>query len=250
MTKTILITGGTGKVGTQLVNHFLSKGYYVITTSRRKEKLEELKSKVEYKERFYPIIIDLEEKDAAQTIYTYCENENLKVNTIINNARDLSYLSIKNGKTERKNWLGEYTLDVIVPYELAMQFSEHSAVSLQSIVNISSMYGVVAPNPSLYTAFSQQSPINYGVSKAAQIHLTKELAVRLAKKKIAVNSVSYGGIKGRVDGAFQRRYAKLTPSEEMLDEEDVIGAVDFLVSPKAKHINGHNIIVDGGWTIW
>lgn len=249
MADSILITGGTGKVGFQLVKHFLSRGYNVVTTSRSVENINKIKNKLPQTENFYPLIVNLEDKGASYKVYEYCEDQKIEINVIINTARNLSYLTIEDGRTTYSNWIGEYLLDVIVPYELSMQFSEKCPNALQTIINISSMYGVVAPNPILYNDFNLQSPINYGVSKAAQIHLTKELAVRLSSKKITVNSISFGGIKGRVDNDFLKRYANLTPSGEML-EEDVIGAVDFLVSSKSKHINGHNIVVDGGWTIW
>lgn len=250
MTKSILITGGTGKVGFQLVKHFLSIGFNVITTSRNEANIIKLKDKLSASDKLYYLILDLEDQDSPEKIYNYCQAQKLDVNFVINNARNQSYLEIENEETTRNNWLGEYLLDVIVPYELAMQFSKDSYKSLHGIINISSMYGVVAPNPNLYKDFHKESPINYGVSKAAQIHLTKELAVRLSNKKVAVNSVSFGGIKGRVDNEFLDRYANLTPSGEMLEEEDVIGAVDFLVSNKSKHMTGHNIVVDGGWSIW
>ena len=111
------------------------------------------------------------------------------------------------------------------------------------------MYGVVAPTPSLYDNFEESSAVHYGVSKAAQIHLTKELAVRLAPK-IRVNCVSFGGIKGRTDENFENRYKNLTPLQRMLEEEDVVGPIDFLVSDNSTNMTGQNIKVDGGWTIW
>ena len=92
--------------------------------------------------------------------------------------------------------------------------------------------------------------MNYGVTKAALIHLTKELAVRLAPRGISVNAVSYGGVEGRVDGGFRERYGRLCPTGRMLDDSQVFGAVKFLCSSDSSGMTGHNLIVDGGWTIW
>lgn len=112
------------------------------------------------------------------------------------------------------------------------------------------MYGIVPPNPSLYKNPEQDSPIQYGVAKAAQIHLTKELAIRLASKNIKVNAISFGGIEGRVDNEFRNKYAKLCPLKNMLKEEDVIGAIDFLASNNSVGMTGHNLVIDGGWSVW
>ena len=67
------------------------------------------------------------------------------------------------------------------------------------------MYGVVVPNRNLYKDKYKSSSIFYGISKAAQIHLTKELAVRLSQDNIRVNSVSFGGIEGRVSSNFKKK---------------------------------------------
>ncbi len=250
MKETIFITGGTGKVGFQLVQHFLNNGYKVLTTSRYEAKLTDMREKLKNTNHFYSLAVDIEADHALRTIDLFCEQNNLVINILINNARNRDYLQIVDGKTPRDQWLNEFNLNVVVPYEWSMHFAKKDPLVLRSVINISSIYGIVAPNVHLYEDFESESPINYGVSKAAQIHLTKELAVRMASKGIAVNCISFGGIKGRVDQAFAERYAKLTPSGDMLAEEDVIGAVDFFVSNKSKQITGHNLVIDGGWTIW
>jgi NAD(P)-dependent dehydrogenase (short-subunit alcohol dehydrogenase family) len=81
-------------------------------------------------------------------------------------------------------------------------------------------------------------------------HLTKELSIFLADKGIQVNSISYGGVKGRVDDTFQQKYAALCPAHRMLHDNEVVGAVDFLTSDASIYITGHNLIVDGGWSVW
>jgi NAD(P)-dependent dehydrogenase (short-subunit alcohol dehydrogenase family) len=92
--------------------------------------------------------------------------------------------------------------------------------------------------------------VHYGVVKAALIHLTKELAVRFADKNIRVNAVSFGGVEGRVDNQFKKRYADLCPNGRMLNDNDLTGAIDFLISRNSLAVTGHNLVVDGGWTIW
>ena len=106
-------------------------------------------------------------------------------------------------------------------------------------MNIGSQYGSVAPNPNLYENFILESPIQYGVTKSALHHLTKELAVRLAPS-IRVNSVAYGGFKVDNKKEFVDKYSKLNPGKRMLNLEEVGGPVNFLLdSNESSSINGH-----------
>lgn len=102
----------------------------------------------------------------------------------------------------------------------------------------------------IYNNLEIETPINYRVAKAGLIHLTKNLSVQLARKGIKVNSISYGGIEGRVKNEFKKRYAKICPIGRMLKLDEVAGAVEFLVTDMSLGMTGHNLIVYGGWTIW
>ena len=252
--RTMLITGGTGTIGSQFVRHFLALGSTVITTSRRKltpEAYLDVTGIAASGDHLHLIQVDLEDEQAGRIIAAALDKKVLRPDALINNARNLEYLKLdRDGRPSRRAWTGEFILDVVSAYELSLALALQADSALRKIVNVSSMYGVVAPTPALYTDFENQSPIQYGVAKAALIHLTKELAVRLADRGVAVNCVSYGGVDGRVDDAFKQRYAQLCPSGRMLAPGDVTGAVDFLTSDAAASITGHNLVVDGGWSIW
>jgi hypothetical protein len=248
----ILITGGSGKIGFQLVNHFLSQNFKVITTTRDRNKFikdRQLQLTDIQFNNLKIIEVDFAKEDAVQTIISHLISEEINPKSIIHNARSLEYLKIEEDTSvTNQNFLGELLIDVVFPYQLTFEILKNTN-KLENVIFISSMYGVVAPTPSLYENFHKSSPINYGVAKAAQIHLTKELAVRLAPE-IRVNCVSFGGIKGRVDEVFMSKYKSLNPQGKMLEESEVIGPLDFLVSDRSKNMTGQNIIVDGGWTIW
>ncbi|MFC0561927.1 SDR family oxidoreductase [Halalkalibacter alkalisediminis] len=254
LSKSILITGGTGKVGKQLIQHFLNKKYKVIFTSRNEEKIASLirkfKNEGHNNKSLNGILVDLEQEKAFQNIINWFEKRDCWPNILVNNARNIEYLKINNGYMNRKNWLGELILEVVVPYELVMALVEHPKSQLENVINIASMYGVVPPNPNLYEDPKNESPINYGVAKAALIHLTKELSIRFASNGIRVNAISYGGIEGRVTENFKKRYAKLCPTGRMLHENEVAGAVEFLASNHSLGMTGQNLVVDGGWSVW
>ena len=252
MKNTILITGGTGKFGLVLVRHFINLGWLVVTTSRDNGRLNQLKDSVgAHDSDFVCVEIDLQEEGAPKRLVEKLAGEGVQVTHLVNNARSVKTLAVSSDSTtHRFNFLGEFEMDVVIPYELSLNLALSDKHRLCNVVNVGSMYGNVAPNPFLYGGSLDQSPIQYGVSKAGLNHLTKELAVRLAPRDIRVNCVAYGGVEGRVDEAFLSRYASLVPSRRMLNEDEIIGPVDFLLSDSSSAVNGHVLVADGGWTIW
>ena len=251
MKETILITGGTGKFGKQFVKHFANKGWRVLFTTTCQDNADKLMAKIGSDYRLMPLIVDFTKPQAVQEIINRVQGSGYTINHLVNNARSLDFLQTDSlGQTSREDFLAEYLMDVVVPYELSVRLFNIQPNELSTITNIGSQYGVVAANPALYEDYPKQSPIQYSVAKAALIHLTKELAVRFSDFDIRVNCIAYGGVSGRVDDSFEARYAKLTPSGRMLSESDLIGPLDFLVSESCKAINGQTIQADGGWTLW
>lgn len=246
--KKILITGGTGLLGKEIVKGFLEKNCVVYYTSTSKKKsegfLKEIKTK--YKKNCIPIIHQFNDfKDIENFISKY---DNLKFDTLINNARNISNLNLNVKDNELFNSFNkEIFLAVYLPYFLSVNLNNKN---LNYIVNISSMYGIVPPNKNLYKDQYKSSPIYYGVSKAAEIHLTKELAVRLADKSIRVNSISFGGFEGRVNKSFKKIYGKMCPLGRMLKPKEVFEPIWFLCSNQSSGATGHNLVIDGGWTTW
>lgn len=244
----VLITGGTGLLGKEIVKGFVKKNKKVYFTSTSREKSNQfLKSLgTKYLKNCTPII---QKFNTIEDVNTFLQNyKNLNFNFLINNARDISNLKIKNrNKDIFDSFNKEIFLAVHLPYFLSIKLNQKH---LKNIVNISSMYGVVPPNKNLYEDEYESSPIYYGVSKAAEIHLTKELAVRLSKKKIRVNSISFGGFEGRVNKKFKSRYNKMCPLGRMLNLNEIFAPIWFLCSDQSSGATGHNLVIDGGWTIW
>jgi len=252
MNRTLLITGGSGKLGRVFLQYFAKNGWNIVATARDKKRIDNLRSSLGYIEgTIVGVSVDFGEPDSIDYLIDEVAKHGLSISHLINNARSLETLTVeKDGRTKHENFMRELEIDVVVPYELAIKLSQSSSHDLKNIVNIGSMYGLVAPNPALYEGTLKDSPIQYGVSKAALHHLTRELAVRLSPKNIRVNCVAYGGVEGRVDDAFLTRYAALTPSRRMLNEDEIVGPVDFLLNESSSSVNGHVLVADGGWTIW
>jgi NAD(P)-dependent dehydrogenase (short-subunit alcohol dehydrogenase family) len=249
----VLITGATGKIGRVLASAFAHAGWEVIVTSRSQERVEELVQALRAvsPQPHYGFVFESTATEAAAPLLDQIRSHGLRPCCLINNARNLENLKVgPNGMPSAAQWALEFQIGVVAAYELTLGLATLETTRLESVVNVASMYGVVAPNQRLYTTPATQSPIHYGVAKAALIHLTKELAVRLAPRKIRVNAISYGGVEGRVAPDFLERYSALCPQERMLTTADLAGPALFLAGAGASGTTGHNLVVDGGWSAW
>jgi NAD(P)-dependent dehydrogenase (short-subunit alcohol dehydrogenase family) len=123
-----------------------------------------------------------------------------------------------------------------------------------SIVNIASMYGVVGPDPGLYVGswyLDQEinTPPIYAATKAGVIGFTRHLATTLAAHGIRANAISPGGVESGQNQTFLERYAERSPIGRMARREELRGPMVFLASDASSYMTGHNLVVDGGWTI-
>lgn len=117
-----------------------------------------------------------------------------------------------------------------------------------NIINIGSMYGVVSADPNMYGSSGLNSPDAYAASKGGLIHLTKYLAVNLAKYNIRVNAISPAGVFNNQPDEFMEKYLPKVPMNRMMDREELVGPLIFLLSNASSYVTGQNLIIDGGFT--
>ena len=118
-----------------------------------------------------------------------------------------------------------------------------------NIINIASIYGVTAPKFEIYENTAMTMPVEYAAIKSAVIHLTKYMAKYLKGSHIRVNSLSPGGILDKQPEAFLAAYKKLCTDKGMLDPAEITSALLFLIGDMSRHVNGHNLIVDDGFSV-
>lgn len=121
------------------------------------------------------------------------------------------------------------------------------------IINLSSIYGLAAPDQRLYQLPGQPpqyKPVYYSVTKAGVIGLTQYLAAYYAGKNIRVNALTPGGVYNHHDEEFVRAYSARAILGRMAYKDDMNGALLFLASNASAYMTGANLVVDGGWTTW
>jgi NAD(P)-dependent dehydrogenase (short-subunit alcohol dehydrogenase family) len=117
-----------------------------------------------------------------------------------------------------------------------------------NIVNVSSIYGVIAPRFEIYDS-TMTMPVEYAAIKSGLIHLTRYFAKYLKGTGIRVNAISPGGIFDHQPDEFVRNYNAMSLSKGMLDGGDISGALIFLLSELSSYVNGQNIVVDDGFSL-
>lgn len=126
-----------------------------------------------------------------------------------------------------------------------------------SMINIATVYGVVAPDQQLYDGIPNpyaegtlSTPASYSATKGAVIALTRHLASQFGRTGLRVNALTPGGVQDSQHPSFIKRYADKTMLGRMAGPDDYRGAILFLASDASAYVTGSNLVVDGGFTAW
>lgn len=246
--KVVLITGGYGYLGKAITNSLLFHNATVIVLGRSVEKFENTFSKNENLHFFH---CDISSTESIIDAFKFIFGEFKRIDVLINNAFYSKGQSPE--KMTDEEW--EYGIDgslnsvfksirEIIPFMKKQKFGK--------IINVSSMYGMTAPEFEVYEDFPQYlNPPHYGAAKAGIIQLTKYYASYLGNLGLQVNSITPGPFPSenvQKSKEFVNDLAKHTCLNRIGKPEDLAGAFVFLSSDASDFITGQNIIVDGGWT--
>jgi len=250
----VLVTGAAGQLGSGVVNGLLANNARVIATDTTLEKLKECANQWGWdQEKVILTECNITKRDEIDSAIEKGNNIYGSVTALVANAG----VSTFEPYLERTEASIDWVMDVNIKGTLLciQEFLKYrkSQGGEGGIVNIGSHYGVVSPDPRIYTDCDRKNSEIYGASKAGILQMTKYFAVHAAEYRVRTNAVSPGGIRNPDNPQgedFQKNYSFRCPMGRMAETHEMIGAILFLLSPAASYINGQNIIVDGGTTCW
>jgi NAD(P)-dependent dehydrogenase (short-subunit alcohol dehydrogenase family) len=248
--KRALVTGGGTGIGRALAEALNEHGAEVVICGRRADPLNKVAGELRSSGRAVTSVrCDLTNEDDLKSLVASSGD----IDILVNNA---GYgLQAPWTEVSLNDWREVMAVNVEAPFRLAQLFvpamiDRHWG----RVVNISSVYGIVAGNPDLYDF--DWDACSYVTSKHALIGLSKYLAVRTGGTGVTVNSLSPGMFPyteaniDHVTAVGIERTSRWTPVKRVGDVRDLRSAILFLVSPESSFVTGQNIVVDGGWTIW
>ena len=253
--KTAVVTGGAGYLLMPACRGFLEQGARVVIGDISQERLDEVCG--ELKKEFSPdavlgFVFDAYDRDSADAL----------LKTAVERFGTLDILVIGTtgaaGKNVEEITPEEFDLtnykNITAPFLLARSAAEYMKDG-GSIVMISSMYGIIAPNPSNYLPLGlSPNPVDYGAGKAAMCQLVRYLAAAWGYRNIRVNAVAPGAFPWNSVHRDHPEFIKVLSEKSMLGRigrrEEVGGAAVFLSSDEASFITGQVLSVDGGVTSW
>lgn len=249
--KKIFVVGAGGLLGSSLVAELIKKEATVVAADIDVKRLEERLDAMilpEHRGRIETHQLDLSNKNNVVDVFSKLEG--------ITGAVNCSYPRNKNyGNHFYSVQPEDFNENVSLNLGSSFIFMQQCAKYFQntkmpfSLVNIASVYGVVAPKFEIYDNTPMTMPVEYAAIKAGLIHLSKYVATYVSDSRFRVNVVSPGGIFDSQPQEFLNAYKTETFGKGMLDVTDVLGSIIFLLSPMAEYVNGQNIIVDDGFSL-
>lgn len=258
--KVIIITGALGLLGTTYAEGFSQcSAHAVIVDLDGKAcalRAEELRQK--YNTQPSGIGCDITRKEQVERMVQEVVSQYGCIDVLVNNAQsrttDKYFNSLESYPLEE--WERVIKVDVGGMFLCAQAVArEMETKGKGSIINVSSIYGVVSPDQRIYEGAIYEgkqinTPLVYSTGKGAVISFTRYLATYLANYGIRVNAVTPGGVYSGQNETFVQKYSQRCPLGRMARPEEIFHAVYFLASDASSYITGHNLIVDGGWTVW
>lgn len=248
--RVVCVTGGYGHLGYPVTAGLREAGATAVVLARSRAKFDRT---VEPHRGIHFVACDVASSDSVIAACAEVSSRFGGIDALINNAVFLGSPATPSETTDEV-WARSMEgvvgtvhrcIRAVLPY-----FREANG---GRIVNVASMYGMVAPEFSIYESNPELTSLPaYGAGKAAIIQLTKYFASLLASEQILVNCVSPGPFPSpdvRGSAHFAKQLADKVPLGRVGSPEELVGVFVFLCSQASSYMTGQNLVVDGGWTI-
>jgi NAD(P)-dependent dehydrogenase (short-subunit alcohol dehydrogenase family) len=237
--KIIIVTGGSGLLGKEMINNLTAKGAIAINADIN----------VETDLGKGTLNVDITSEESVMNAIKSVAEFYGKIDGLVNNAyprtkdwgskfEDITYDS----------WRTNVDIQMNTTFLFIQKIMPELLKTKGAIVNMASIYGVVGNDLTIYENTTIGTAAQYSAIKGGVINFTRYLSSYYGKQGVRVNCVSPGGIFDNQNPVFVANYEKKVPMGRMGNPDDIAPAVSFLLSDEAKYITGQNLIVDGGWT--
>jgi NAD(P)-dependent dehydrogenase (short-subunit alcohol dehydrogenase family) len=238
--KIIVVTGGSGLIGKSILSHIKTLGGIGINADLNV--LNDFEKGT--------LICDVTNNQSVSNTLDVIIEKYGKIDGFVNNAypRTADW-GTKFEDIDLESWRKNVDMQmnsVFICSQAVLKIMKFQGTG--SIVNISSIYGTVGPDFTVYDGTEMTMPAAYSAIKGGIINFTRYLASYYGSYGVRINCVSPGGIFDKQNNIFVQQYEKKVPMRRMGSPEDISPAVTFLLSEDAGYITGQNLIVDGGWT--
>ena len=255
--RTIILTGGAGLLGSQYAEGLSQAGANLILADINYAGCKNIAKRLEKKNKnsILPIKLDLTDQKSIKNMVKKTVKKFSKIDVLINNAA----FQGKVGKERQIKFedLPSSLWDKAISVNLTGIFlscQEVGKIMIKQkrgvIINIASIYGIVAADQRIYGKSGQNSAVYYAATKSAILNLTRYLASYWNRTGIRVNTLSPGGVENNQGSLFIKNYSYKTMLGRMAQKNEYVGAMIFLASDASSYMTGSNLVVDGGWTAW
>ena len=266
--KIVIVTGGLGQIGAELVKEFHRRDSKVAVVARSvsAERIEKvLGSELAKSDRIFPCAVDIQSKNEINAFLDTLEKKWGTPDVLVNNAGIDTQPSAPPEVSGPFEDFPEEVFREVVNVNLVGTFLMTQAVGRRmvlakksgSIINIGSIYGMVSPVQDIYaykkekTGIAFIKPVAYSAAKSGIYNLTRYCATYWGKQGIRVNTFTPSGVfRDTQDKEFQANYCNRMPVGRMAQADEYNGAIIFLASNASKYMTGSNLVMDGGWTAW
>ena len=267
--RTALITGGAGLLGIQHASALLEAGAQIILTDIQMKDLLKAKKKLSElcdEQLILLHVMDVTCKDNINIVSENLKNKNIRVDILINNAaidpKVNADKSVVNSSRLEGFSIEQWNLQINVGLTGAFLCSQIFGSEMAKdgsggvILNISSDLSIISPDQRLYQVdgmkaeYQPVKPVTYSVIKSGLIGLTKYLATYWAEQGVRCNALSPGGIYNGQNDQFLSKLESLIPMSRMANPDEYRSTIQYMCSDASSYMNGQNIVIDGGRSIW
>ncbi len=254
--KVVFLTGAAGLLGTQYANALSQCGANVVLLDINYKQCKKLEKELKEKFEVEPISIkmDISKKQSIDNAIKKTMKKFSKIDVLVNNAvfpETEKERSIKFENFPLELWNKIFAVNVSGVFLCNQKIGTIMVNQKKgSIINISSMYGLIAADQRIYGDSGLNSTAAYAVTKSSMFNFSRYLASYWRTTGVRVNTLTLGGVENKQNAQFIKKYSSKTMIGRMAKKDEYVGALLFLASDASSYMTGSNLVIDGGWTAW